>query len=83
MKDKTLTQSQDLTGKIAADSAGVESILDSILGKVSETAFSSERLPAPLADFYSKQLLLIAKKEEITAMFDTLISFEKDNTAKH
>ena len=55
MKEDTLTQSQDLTGKIAADSAGVESVLDSMFSKVSETTVATEKLPAPLADSYSKQ----------------------------
>ena len=61
----------------------MDAVLDSMFSKVSETIVATKKLPAPLADSYSKQLLSVeVKLEEITAMFDTLISVEKDNAAK-
>ena len=54
-----------------------------MFSKVSETTDATEKLPAPLADYYSKQLISVeVKLEEITVMFDTLISVDKDNAAK-
>ena len=55
IKDDILTQGQDLISKIAVDSAGVETVLDSMFSKVSETTVASEKLAAPLAYSYSKQ----------------------------
>ena len=49
-----------------------------------KTIVATEKLPVPLADSYSSQLVSVeVKLEKITAMFDTLISVDRDNAAKH
>ena len=54
--------------------AGVDAVLDSLFSKVSETTVANEKLPAPLADSYSNQLVSVdVNLEKIKAMFDTLI----------